>query len=171
MLIIAIIGKKRSGKITLIEEIIKKLSPKVRIAVIKHIHHKGVEFDVKGTDTWRAKHAGALISIGVAPDALFLTAKIEKQDLNLAKNIVKTIAPQINLILLEGFYNQIKEREDIKRIIVVRNIEEINELTSDKIKPLAVFCSTCNNKEKVPIYNNANDLITEIENLIRSGEQ
>jgi molybdopterin-guanine dinucleotide biosynthesis protein B len=173
MHIIAITGRKNSGKTTLIEEIVKKLSSHIEIAVIKHIHHGGVEFDTEGTDTWRIKHAGTPIVIGITPDSLFLNASTNKQDLELALNIIRVINPETKLILLEGFYTQIKEQRDIQRIIVARNLEEINELISDKNKPLAIFCPNCNSKEinKIPIYNNINDIIIKIEKLIKGEKQ
>jgi molybdopterin-guanine dinucleotide biosynthesis protein MobB len=173
MYVIAITGRKKSGKTTLIEEIVKRLSPQIRIAVIKHIHYRGIEFDTKGTDTWRIKHAGAPVVVGVTPDALFLNVSINKQSLELALNIIKIVNPEIKLILLEGFYSQIKEQKNIKRIIVARSIEEINELINGKNKPLAIFCPNCIDKEinKIPIYNNINDIIIKIEKLIRGEGQ
>ncbi|MEM3832319.1 MAG: molybdopterin-guanine dinucleotide biosynthesis protein B [Thermoprotei archaeon] len=172
MHILAITGRKNSGKTTLIEEIVKRFSHTTKIAVIKHIHHEGTEFDVKGTDTWRAKRAGASIVIGLAPDTLFVNAKMSKQNLELALNIIKTMDQEIKLILLEGFYSKIKGQINVKRIIVIRSIEEIRELLNDENKPLAIFCLNCDNKEinGIPVYNNINDILLKIEELIKDVE-
>jgi len=174
MHILAITGKKNSGKTTLIEEITKKLSPNIKVAVIKHIHHTGVEFDTKGTDTWRAKNAGATTVIGLTPDTLFLNAKVNKQNIDLALEIIKMIDQKIKLVLLEGFYEQIKRRTDIQRIAIIRNPEEINELiNNNENKPLLIFCPKCDNKEinGIPIYNNINDILIKIEELIKNEEK
>lgn len=172
MHILAITGKKKSGKTTLIEEIIKRLSPTIKIAVIKHIHHS-IEFDTEGKDTWRAKNAGAKIVIGLTPDTLFLNAKVNKQNLDLALNIIKTIDQEIKLVLLEGFYEQIKGRNDIQRITIVRNPKEIDELINNENKPLAIFCSSCDNKEinGIPVYNNINNILMKIEEIIKGEEK
>jgi len=173
MRILAITGKKNSGKTTLIEEIIKRFSRDTKIAVIKHIPHGGVEFDAEGTDTWRVRHAGAPIVIGLTPEALFVNAKISEQNLELALDIIKTIDQETKLVLLEGFYSQIKGRKDVKRIIVTRNTEEISELINDESRPLAILCLNCDNKEidGIPVYNNINDVLLEIEKFMKGEKQ
>lgn len=53
-------GYSKSGKTTLIQELIGRLSNEgLRVASIKDIHHKGFQMDKEGTDTAIHKRAGA----------------------------------------------------------------------------------------------------------------
>ena len=104
MLVIAVVGDKDSGKTTLIERVCRELGKKFRIGVIKHIHHKGASFDVKGTDTWRVKESGAYAVMGLAPDKFFfhVDGSIElKKAIEIMENW------GMDLVILEGFRGMI----------------------------------------------------------------
>ena len=56
---IHIIGRKNSGKTTLVVELVQQLSAMgKRVATIKHTHHRH-ELDVPGKDSYRHREAGA----------------------------------------------------------------------------------------------------------------
>jgi molybdopterin-guanine dinucleotide biosynthesis protein B len=169
MIVLAITGKKKSGKTALIEGLLKMLSCKEGVVVVKHIHHTGAEFDVEGTDTWRVKRAGALAVAGLAPDKLFLNADA-KVKLDEVIDLLRLVAPQAKVVLLEGFYDQIKTRKDIYRIIVVRSIKDAKILVADShVKPLAVYCRNCDGKkvDGVPIYKSISEVVKKVESLLR----
>src|SRR3990172_1417227 len=72
--IFSFIGHSGSGKTTLIEKLVRKLSGRgLRVAVIKHAHHK-VVLDTPGKDSFRYKQAGAAISMLVTANELQLVA-------------------------------------------------------------------------------------------------
>lgn len=169
MIILAITGKKKSGKTTLIEGLLKMLSCKEGVAVVKHMHHTGAEFDIEGTDTWRVKQAGALAVIGLAPDKLFLNVDARVK-LDQAIDIIRLVAPEVKVVLLEGFYDQIKARKDVYRIITVKSIKDAETFIADsRVKPLAVYCRNCDGEKAdgVPIYKSISEVVRKVESLLR----
>ncbi len=44
---------------------------------------------------------------------------------------------------------------------------------SDEIRPLAIFCLNCDTREinGIPVYNNVNDVLLEIEKLMKGEKQ
>jgi molybdopterin-guanine dinucleotide biosynthesis protein MobB len=62
MVILGIIGPSKSGKTTLIKQLITALNP-LSVGVIKHSHHKNIQVQDKGKDTERFRNAGAVFSI------------------------------------------------------------------------------------------------------------
>lgn len=66
---IHIIGRKNSGKTTLIVELVQQLSALgLRVATIKHTHHRH-ELDVPGKDSYRHREAGAA-AVGILSPAM-----------------------------------------------------------------------------------------------------
>ena len=62
-----VVGRKNSGKTTLIVELIRELTSRgCRVGTIKHTHHHH-EFDVPGKDSFRHREAGAAIVGLVGP--------------------------------------------------------------------------------------------------------
>ncbi len=169
MIVLAFTGRRKSGKTTLIERLVKILSSEGKVAVVKHVHHTDVEFDVEGTDTWRIKHAGATAVVGLAPNKFFLNADIET-DLDSAINLIKLVVPNIRMVLLEGFYDQIKMRKDVYRIIVVKTMEEAEELLADShTKPLGIYCEDCDEIEVggIPVFKSPREVAEKIGDLLR----
>lgn len=109
--ILAISGRKNSGKTTLITRILPILTESgVKVATIKHDGHE-FEADVPGTDTYRHMAAGAYGT------AIFSAGKymvIKKQPSVLPEELMKQF-PEADLLLLEGF-----KYSDYPKIEVVR---------------------------------------------------
>ena len=114
-MIIGIYGYKKTGKTTLIEDIIKGL-PEYKIATVKHMQHD-VPLDQEGTDTYRHRKAGAYCVVGCTPNN---SAFIFDAGLKLDEVLKKLeILDDFNVILVEGF----KSSDTIKKI-AVGDIEE-----------------------------------------------
>ncbi len=63
--IVSFIGKKKSGKTTVVLGVIEELRSRgYRVAVIKHDTH-GFEVDVPGTDSYRFRELGAEV-VGIS---------------------------------------------------------------------------------------------------------
>jgi molybdopterin-guanine dinucleotide biosynthesis protein B len=95
------VGHSNSGKTTLIERLIPELTRRgVRVATIKHAHHK-VQLDTEGKDSWRYKNAGAALSMLVTTSMLQLVADAddEREPLQLAKRFLG----EADIVLAEGF--------------------------------------------------------------------
>lgn len=97
--VIAISGIKNSGKTTLITKLIPLLKKKgLRVATIKHDGHD-FDPDVKGTDTYKHREAGAY-GIGIFSRSKWMLIK-EEENIDIS-HLIKQF-PEADLIILEGF--------------------------------------------------------------------
>lgn len=104
-------GYSNSGKTTLIEKIIKNLKQKgIRIAIIKHHGHEGLDVDEVGSDSYRFSEAGADMSIVCSPTK---TAIFEQR--SLAFQQLVELVHDVDLMIVEGF-----KREPIPQIGIAR---------------------------------------------------
>ncbi|MCL1826115.1 MAG: molybdopterin-guanine dinucleotide biosynthesis protein B [Betaproteobacteria bacterium] len=95
------VGHSNSGKTTLIERLIPELARRgIRVATIKHAHHK-VQLDTEGKDSWRYKNAGAALSMLVTTNALQLVADADekREPVQLAMRFLG----EADIVLAEGF--------------------------------------------------------------------
>lgn len=98
-LIAAVSGVKNSGKTTLLEKMVAELRSRgYRVAVIKHDGHE-FEPDVKGTDTWKLREAGAYGT------AIFSKGRwmVMKEESGMDEKRLTEMFPEADFILLEGF--------------------------------------------------------------------
>lgn len=97
--IITIIGKSNSGKTTLIEQLISRLSQKgYKIGSVKHTHSR-FEIDKEGKDSWRHKHAGAHATLIVSDSKVALVKDDDTSELEK----IQAYLQEMDLILAEGF--------------------------------------------------------------------
>ncbi|MGN0144744.1 MAG: molybdopterin-guanine dinucleotide biosynthesis protein B [Clostridium sp.] len=110
--LIAVSGVKNSGKTTLIENIIPKLTEEgLKVATIKHDGHD-FEGDVEGTDTYKHKKAGAY-GTAIFSKNKFMVIKEQK---NTQEDELISYFQEADIILLEGFKNS-----DYPKLEIVRN--------------------------------------------------
>ena len=95
------VGHSGSGKTTLIEKLLHELTGRgVRVATIKHAHHK-VVLDTPGKDSWRYKQAGAAMSMLVTSNELQLVADaVEQRE---PEQLARRFLGEADLVLAEGF--------------------------------------------------------------------
>ncbi|MEK7813369.1 MAG: molybdopterin-guanine dinucleotide biosynthesis protein B [Candidatus Desantisbacteria bacterium] len=121
--IISIVGRKNSGKTTLIEGVVAELKKRgYHIATIKHdvhgISHEDV--DRKGTDTWRHQLSGAETVILAAPNRLMLVKELNGAlSLDEIRGICladyRLPAYELDLILTEGYKAENKPKIEVFR--------------------------------------------------------
>lgn len=100
-LIYAISGYKNSGKTTMITKLVPLLkNAGYKVAVIKHDGHD-FEGDVPGTDSFRAKEAGAYGTAVFSANHVLIHKEVENID---EKQLIEMF-PEADIILLEGFKN------------------------------------------------------------------
>ena len=99
---LSIIGRSNSGKTTFIEKLIPELTKKgYKIATVKHDRRHGFDFDKKGKDSWRHKHAGAVLTILSSPKILALIRDVDEEpSLN---EIASCYAGDADLLIAEGY--------------------------------------------------------------------
>ncbi|UCD92541.1 MAG: molybdopterin-guanine dinucleotide biosynthesis protein B [Methanobacteriota archaeon] len=101
-MILNIYGRSKSGKTTLIEKIVRRLTEEGHsVVTVKHIKKEGFTIDTEGKDTWRHAEAGAqLLVAGGDQETSFMlkrTVPLEKIIDAIQKNI------DTDVILVEGY--------------------------------------------------------------------
>lgn len=99
---VAITGPSGSGKTTLIRRLLEHLSPKHRVVVIKHSHHK-VPPEAPHKDTARFRQAGAACVFFVSGNEFVLRSSGEDWTRPQLQAWVSRLDPRPDLILIEGF--------------------------------------------------------------------
>jgi len=99
--VLSIVGRSNSGKTTLVEKLLARLSAQgLRIASIKHSHHQP-ELDTPGKDSWRHKQAGAVRSFLIGPQQMMMVADIDDE---LNPNLLASrYCEGFDLVLVEGY--------------------------------------------------------------------
>lgn len=138
--VIAVIGHTKSGKTTVIENLVMKLREKgYRVATAKHIHKKGFSIDTEGKNTWRHAAAGAnpVISVSDVETAIM----IKNGEDNFALEQIFRFLPEIDVVLLEGFSHIVLNDERVGKIVCAKNRQEYEDYR-EKLRGEAIaFCS------------------------------
>jgi len=106
-----------TGKTTLLRQLIPALNNKgLRVAVIKHAHHK-FDIDVPGKDSYEIRRAGAQ---QVLVSSSNLMALMEVQPAELLEPVLADLIPRLNtsmldLILVEGFKHEVLPKIELYR--------------------------------------------------------
>ncbi len=107
------VGHSGCGKTTLVEKLIPELSRRgLRVATIKHAHHK-VVLDTPGKDSWRYKQAGAAMSMLVTSNELQLVA--EAVDRREPSELAQRFLGEADIVLAEGFSHASGKKIEVLR--------------------------------------------------------
>ncbi|TYQ17927.1 UNVERIFIED_CONTAM: molybdopterin guanine dinucleotide biosynthesis accessory protein MobB [Acetivibrio alkalicellulosi] len=111
--IVSIVGKKNSGKTTLIENLIPNLKEMgYKVGTIKHDAHK-FDIDHKGKDTWRMSRSGADTVVISSMEKMAMIKKIDVEK-NLDK-IAEWLFTDVDIIITEGYKSMDKPKIEIIR--------------------------------------------------------
>lgn len=160
--ILAISGKKNSGKTTLIEKLIPILSGRgIRTAIVKHDGHS-FDADVKGKDTYRFFHAGAC-GTAIFDSQKYMVVKKE----SVSEEFLMKFFADADLLILEGF----KWTDWPKFEIVRKGISETHICKEESI--IGILSDFGYSVRGIPSYNlNDTQKIADIiENYVHGGEQ
>ena len=137
---IAVVGAKKSGKTTTIENLTRELTKRgYKVAVIKHINEDFI-IDTPGKDTWRYQQAGAKTIIAIGTNQ---TATIEKTTTSLA-NLLKKCEDN-DITFIEGFKSTVAKNHNIPKIAVTKNQTEA-EKAQKTYNPIIAFTGPYNPK-------------------------
>lgn len=106
-----------TGKTTLLEKLIPKLSEKnIRIGLIKHAHHN-FDIDIPGKDSYRLRKAGAqqVLVASNARQALIIENQDIKKEPDLSQCVSSLETDKLDLILAEGFKHVAYPKIEINR--------------------------------------------------------
>jgi molybdopterin-guanine dinucleotide biosynthesis protein B len=152
--IIAVVGKSKSGKTTLIERLIPEIKKRgYRVGSVKHAHH-GFEIDQKGKDSYRHRAAGADVAVVASPDEIAMVKRIEHDSLD----NLEIFFDDVDLVLVEGY-----KRTRHPKIEIFDQTSHAAPLGLSS-EELIAFVSDDNVDVDVPFY--GRDQIVEIGDLI-----
>lgn len=131
MLTLQIVGKKNSGKTTVILTLIRQLRKQgFRVAALKQTHHE-IVMDTPGTDSFRFYEAGAE-QVGLQGSQQFLWHERSSNHLN--ELIHQQISKGIDILLIEGFKN-----EAFPKLVLLRPNDEIHDFSLFEVKGFATI--------------------------------
>ncbi|MCD6530163.1 molybdopterin-guanine dinucleotide biosynthesis protein B [Candidatus Bathyarchaeota archaeon] len=139
--VIAVIGRKKSGKTSLIKSLIKSLKAVgYNVMSAKHVSVKDFTIDREGTDSWWHSKMGANPVVCVSGSE---TAVIYKDgDSVFSVDELSTYMKEDNdLILMEGFSRWILDDGDVGKIVMVKSESEYEEYSKKVKEPIICFCS------------------------------
>jgi molybdopterin-guanine dinucleotide biosynthesis protein MobB len=111
--IVSFVGKKKSGKTTVVLGVVRELRSRgYRVAVIKHDTH-GFEIDVPGTDTYRFRELGTEV-VGISSPDKYVWQNSVSAEPGLME-LVRQVGEPVDLVITEGF-----KKEDAPKIEVSR---------------------------------------------------
>ena len=103
---VAVVGTKKSGKTTTIENLTRELAERgYKVACIKHIN-EDFAFDTPGKDTWRYRQAGANIIIATGQNQ---TVTIQKTTPTLTALLEKCRGNDV--VFIEGFKKTVAQTQ------------------------------------------------------------
>jgi len=123
MKIIDVAGLKKSGKTTIVENIVKELTTRgYKVGTIKKIHIPSFTIDTEGKDTFRHKNAGAEFVISLAPEEVALIKTLNGPR-ELA-SILQMVPKETDFLICEEL-NEV--HNDIKYIIALKNLDNLEQ--------------------------------------------
>jgi molybdopterin-guanine dinucleotide biosynthesis protein B len=167
---VAVVGTKKSGKTTTIENLTRELTKRgYKVAAIKHIN-EDFAFDTPGKDTWRYAQAGAKTVIGVAANETVTVEKTDTTIPSLEKLLKKCVGNDV--VFIEGLKKTVMQNKKIPKIAVVKSKTEA-ENALKTYKPIIAFSGPYNTQSvhpKIPYANaltNPKELSDIIENILK----
>jgi len=111
--VVAFVGRSGSGKTTLLLQLIPVLRARqIRVAVVKHSTHRGIETDAPGSDSRRFWDAGVDEVALATPDRVAYTRRVASEP---RLDEVLSVVGGVDLVLLEGF-----KGSDVSKIEIIR---------------------------------------------------
>ncbi|WP_018650729.1 molybdenum cofactor guanylyltransferase MobA [Actinobacillus capsulatus] len=127
--LLGITGYSGTGKTTLLEKLIPKLTAcQIRVGLIKHSHHN-VEVDKLGKDSHRLRIAGANPTMIVCEERWALMTETPTQAVDFQQLIAKFDPKAVDLILVEGFKHEPIAKIQLHRQAIEKPLPELDEWT------------------------------------------
>lgn len=134
---VSFVGKKKSGKTTVLEGVIGELAGRGRrVAAVKHDTH-GFSVDVPGTDTHRLREAGATTTVISSSEAVAVMSTVTEEPSLL--ELIGRIQERVDLVLTEGFVRQPAPKVEVSRAArsdsLIMRPEELLAVAADQPFP------------------------------------
>jgi molybdopterin-guanine dinucleotide biosynthesis protein B len=159
MQIVDVAGLKKSGKTTVIENLVKELVARgYSVGTVKKIHIPGFSIDQEGKDTFRHKQAGAKFVISLAPEEVALIKKTQGKR---SMGQIEDIIPSDTQFLICEELNE--DRDDIVFIITLKSLADLEEtlrvrsIGKNIMAISGVVANSAAAHDKYPIINSTTD--------------
>lgn len=152
--VIYVVGGKKSGKTTTIEQAVKHLVRRGRrVAVAKHIPEPDFTIDTEGKDTWRFSHAGAKVVVGLSANEIATIEKAHTAEFSLSDILQR--CGDTDIVFLEGFTKLAWRDKQFPKIIVAKSADDVAEAVGGFEPILAFSGAYCTEKDhpEVPYVN------------------
>ncbi|WP_150540107.1 molybdenum cofactor guanylyltransferase MobA [Actinobacillus vicugnae] len=127
--LLGITGYSGTGKTTLLEKLIPKLTAcQLKVGLIKHSHHN-VEVDKVGKDSYRLRMAGANPTMIVCEERWALMMETPKQAVDFQQLIANFAKTEVDLVLVEGFKHESIAKIQLHRQAIERPLPEQDQWT------------------------------------------
>jgi len=140
-LVIAVVGKKGSGKTRLVEELVKALREEgYKVSTAKHVPEEGFSIDTPGKDSWRHAEAGAMTVAIVAPREMSLIKRLGSEGPVFDEIISLASHGGPDILIMEGFRSIVGSRLDVPKVVLVSGPEEARAMLEEgSIRPILAF--------------------------------
>ncbi len=129
--IICIVGKNKSAKSGLMQELIKEIKSRgLRVGALKYHKHGDFEIDIEGKDTWRYARAGA-DTVAISSSIKFALIKCVESEMGINEICDKFFSDN-DIVLADGFTISDKPR------IIIADADEDVEIFKQGCAILAV---------------------------------
>ncbi|MEW4486597.1 molybdopterin-guanine dinucleotide biosynthesis protein B [Thalassoglobus sp. JC818] len=156
-----IIGRKNSGKTTLVEDLVRVLTGRgLNVGTVKHTHHHH-EFDVPGKDSFRHRQAGARVVGLIGPEMAAVYR--DHQDCS-REQALEWMSPAFNecdFVLIEGNQHTTAAkievwREAVGQPALITSDPTIHAVVTDDTSPL----EDCRVWKRTPIEQLADHIVS-----------
>ena len=166
---VAVVGTKKSGKTTTIENLTRELTKRgYKVAAIKHIN-EDFAFDTPGKDTWRYQQAGANTIVATGPNQ---TVTIQKTTTLTPLSALLEKCKNNDIVFIEGFKKTVAQNPAIPKIAVTKNQTEAQN-AMENYNPIIAFSGPYNTTTLNPNISYANaqtnpkELSDIVENILK----
>ncbi len=135
--IVAVFGRKKSGKTAVIEALIRALSnDNLTITAAKHVHHADFTIDSPGKDSWRFGKAGAKRVFIFSPNELVSIEKTSGNEVD-GESLLNMITDSAtDVVFLEGFYQALARDGRVYKLVVGRGAGDVIDMVRGCSEPL-----------------------------------
>lgn len=130
MKIISIVGYKKTGKTTLVGQLVKALKKHGSVGTIKHLHEHDI--NEKDTDTWKHAQAGADVVIAVTPNELVKFS----HDNDLESALDELTNAGMDFAIVEGFKDSKLPKialDDVEASEIVKRLDTFESANIDEL--------------------------------------
>lgn len=154
MIIVSLIGLKKSGKTTCIEALVREFKSRgMKVGTVKSMVHNNFTIDTEGKDTWRHGQAGADFVISLSGDEL---AYLEKRGGRATlKEVMNFIPEDTEILICEGFE---VEEPLVLKIVVAKSADfldetfEIRGVKGGVIALTGIMANETNDHDEYPVF-------------------